>query len=143
MINGFVVKVLSSSRVKDIIPPVVPLLGAYSIGGVNCAYTDCHTPNSVEFTDFPPHCQAGTSEANTIPELAICHLPSLSGRLQELAQCLHGTGLGEWLEAHSHYSAIVIVGDCTDLSAPDGIAQNLCQCAQFKMRDCARMLCRP
>ncbi len=119
MINGFCHEgVLSSPRVKGIIPAVVASFkGAYSIGVREFVLAqDCHTPDSVEFADFPPHCQAGTTEADTIPELA--HLPfanlyqivsknSLSG--------FHGTDLGTWLEARRHFSAVVIVGDCTDL----------------------------
>ncbi len=119
MINGFCYEgVLSSSRVKDIIPAVVAALkGAYSIGVREFVLAqDCHTPDSVEFADFPPHCQAGTSEANTIPELAnLPFAPLYQVVSKNSLNAFHGTGLGEWLEAHSHYSAIVIVGDCTDL----------------------------
>src|SRR5881392_1209712 len=73
MINGFCHEgVLSSPRVKNIIPAVVAAFkGAYNIGVREFVLAqDCHTPESVEFADFPPHCQAGTSEANTVPELA-------------------------------------------------------------------------
>ena len=119
MINGFCYEgVLSSSRVKDIIPAVVAALKcAYSIGVREFVLAqDCHTPDSVEFADFPPHCQAGTSEANTIPELAnLPFAPLYQVVSKNSLNAFHGTGLGEWLEAHSHYSAIVIVGDCTDL----------------------------
>src|SRR6266516_3481307 len=119
MINGFCHEgVLSSPRVKNIIPAVVAALkGAYSIGVREFVLAqDCHTPDSVEFADFPPHCQAGTSEANTIPELAnLPFAPLYQVVSKNSLNAFHGTGLGEWLEAHSHYSAIVIVGDCTDL----------------------------
>jgi nicotinamidase-related amidase len=119
MINGFCHEgVLSSPRVKDIIPAVVAAFkGAYSIGVRQFVLAqDCHTSDSVEFADFPPHCQAGTSEANTIPELAnlpFAHLYQVVSK--NSLNAFHGTDLGEWLEAHSHFSSIVIVGDCTDL----------------------------
>jgi len=119
MINGFCHEgALSSSRVKDIIPAVVAALkGAYSIGVREFVLAqDCHTSDSVEFADFPPHCLAGTSEANTIPELAnLPFAPLYQVVSKNSLNAFHGTVLGEWLEAHSHYSAIVIVGDCTDL----------------------------
>ena len=73
MINGFCYEgLLSSLRVQAIIPAVVAAFeGAYAIGVREFVLPqDCHTPDSVEFADFPPHCQAGTSEAETIPELA-------------------------------------------------------------------------
>jgi nicotinamidase-related amidase len=119
MINGFCHEgVLSSPRVKGIIPAVVAAFeGAYSVGVHEFVLAqDCHTPDSVEFADFPPHCQVGTSEAETIPELA--HLPFAS--LYQIVSknslnAFHGTDLGEWLETHRHFSAVVIVGDCTDL----------------------------
>ncbi|HEX6109454.1 MAG TPA: isochorismatase family cysteine hydrolase, partial [Ktedonobacteraceae bacterium] len=119
MINGFCHEgVLSSPHVKDIIPAVVAAFkGAYSIGVRQFVLAqDCLTSDAVEFADFPPHCQAGTSEANTIPELAnlpFAHLYQVVSK--NSLNAFHGTGLGEWLEAHSHFSSIVIVGDCTDL----------------------------
>jgi nicotinamidase-related amidase len=77
---------------------------------------DCHTPDAVEFADFPPHCQAGTSEANTIPELANLPFANLYQVVSKNSlNAFYGTDLGEWLEAHRNFSAVVIVGDCTDL----------------------------
>ncbi len=119
MINGFCHEgVLSSPRVKDIIPSVVDAFkGAYSIGVREFVLAqDCHTPDSVEFANFPPHCQAGTSEADTIPELATLPFANLYQVVSKNSlNAFHGTGLGEWLEAHRHFSAAVVVGDCTDL----------------------------
>ena len=119
MINGFCHEgVLSSPRVKNIIPTVVAAFkGAYSIGVREFVLAqDCHTPESDEFADFPPHCQAGTSEANTIPELANLPLANLYQIVSKNSlNAFHGTDLGEWLEARHHFRAAVIVGDCTDL----------------------------
>jgi nicotinamidase-related amidase len=119
MINGFCYEgLLSSPRVKDIIPAVVASFkGAYNIGVREFVLAqDCHTPDAVEFADFPPHCQAGTSESNTIPELA--NLPFADHYqviFKNSLNAFYGTSLGEWLETHRHLSAAVIVGDCTDL----------------------------
>ena len=119
MINGFCHEgVLSSSRVRDIIPAVVEVFdGAYNIGVREFVLAqDCHTPESVEFADFPPHCQAGSSEVNTIPELANLPFANLYQIVSKNSlNAFHGTDLGEWLEARHHFRATVIVGDCTDL----------------------------
>jgi len=119
MINGFCHEgVLSSLRVQGIIPAVVAAFeGAYAIGVREFVLAqDCHTPDSVEFADFPPHCQAGTSEAGTIPELASLPFANLYQVVPKNSlNAFHGTHLGEWLDAHRNLSAVVVVGDCTDL----------------------------
>jgi nicotinamidase-related amidase len=119
MIKGFCHEgVLSSPRVKGIIPAVVASFeGAYSVGVREFVLAqDCHTPESVEFADFPPHCHDGTSEAETIPELAQLPFANLYQIVSKNSlNAFHGTELGAWLEARHHISAAVIVGDCTDL----------------------------
>jgi nicotinamidase-related amidase len=119
MINGFCHEgVLSSPRVKNIIPAVVAAFkAAYSIGVREFVLAqDCHTPESVEFSDFPPHCQTETSEADTIPELANLPFANLYQIVSKNSlNAFHGTDLGRWLEARHHFRAAVIVGDCTDL----------------------------
>jgi nicotinamidase-related amidase len=119
MINGFCHEgVLSSPRIQAIIPAVVEAFKeAYAIGVRNFILAqDCHLPESVEFVDFPPHCLAGTSEAENIPELA--HLPFADLYTivtKNSLNAFHGTRLNAWLEAHRDLSTAVIVGDCTDL----------------------------
>jgi len=119
MINGFCHEgVLSSPRVKSIIPAVVSTFeNAYDIGIREFILAqDCHSPDSVEFADFPPHCQIGSSEANTIPELANLPFANLYKVVAKNSlNVFHGTGLGEWLETHRDLYAIIVVGDCTDL----------------------------
>jgi len=91
MINGFCHEgALSSPRVQSIIPAVVDaFIGAYAIGVRNFIVAqDCHSPESVEFADFPPHCLAGTSEAENIQSLHRCD--------KELAQCLSWNAT-EWM----------------------------------------------
>jgi len=119
MINGFCYEgMLSSLRVQGIIPAVVAAFeGAYAIGVREFVLPqDCHTPDSVEFADFPPHCQAGTSEADAIPELASLPFANLYQLFPKNSiNAFYGTHLGEWLDAHRNLSAVVVVGDCTDL----------------------------
>ena len=119
MINGFCHEgVLSSPRVKGIIPAVVAAFkAAHAIDVRNFVLAqDCHSPDSVEFADFPPHCQVDTSEANTIPELAELPFADLYTVVSKNSlNAFHGTNLGEWLDAHRDLSVAVVIGDCTDL----------------------------
>lgn len=119
MINGFCHEgLLSSPRVKGIIPAVVTAFkDAYAIGVRNFVLAqDCHTPASVEFADFPPHCQLGTSEANTIPELAELPFADLYTTVSKNSlNAFLGTELSKWLDEHHDLSTAIIVGNCTDL----------------------------
>lgn len=119
MINGFCHEgALSSPRVKGIIPAVVAAFkGAYAIGVRDFVLPqDCHTHNAVEFADFPPHCEIGTSEAKTIPELADLPFAQLYTIIPKNSiNAFIDTSLTQWLDAHRNLSAAVIVGDCTDL----------------------------
>ncbi len=119
MINGFCHEgALSSPRVQSIIPAVVDAFkGAYAIGVRNFIVAqDCHSPESVEFADFPPHCLAGTSEAENIPELASLPFADLYTVVAKNSlNAFHGTQLSAWLEGHRDLGTAVIIGDCTDL----------------------------
>lgn len=119
MTNGFCHEgALSSPRVEGIIPAVVAAFkGAYAIGVRDFILPqDCHTHNAVEFADFPPHCEIGTSEANTIPELAQLPFSNLYTIVPKNSiNAFIDTSLTAWLDAHQDLSAAVVVGDCTDL----------------------------
>lgn len=119
MINGFCHEgALASPRVKGIIPAVVAAFKGAYVSGVRdfILAQDCHTPASVEFADFPPHCLRGSNEASTIPELVSLPFSNLFTVVTKNSlNAFHGTDLGTWLDAHHHMKAIVIVGDCTDL----------------------------
>ncbi|GCF08552.1 cysteine hydrolase family protein [Dictyobacter arantiisoli] len=119
MLNGFChAGGLASPRIKGIIPAVVDVLqGAYAIGVRDFILAqDSHTPESVEFAQFPPHCQAGTSEAETIPELVQLPFADLYRVIAKNSlNAFHGTSLGTWLEQRHNLRTAVIVGNCTDL----------------------------
>lgn len=119
MINGFCHEgVLSSPRVKAIIPPVVEAFtNAHAVGVRNFLLAqDCHPTDAVEFADFPPHCQVGTTEARTIPELAALPFANLFQVVHKNSlNAFHATHLGTWLEEHCDLRTAVVVGDCTDL----------------------------
>lgn len=119
MINGFCHEgTLSSPHIQAIIPAVVEAFkGAYAIGIRHFILAqDCHSPASVEFVDFPPHCLAGTSEAENIPELARLPFADLYTIVTKNSlNAFHGTRLNAWLEAHHDLNTAVVVGNCTDL----------------------------
>jgi nicotinamidase-related amidase len=109
---------LASPRVKGIIPAVVAAFeGAYAIGVRNFVLPqDCHTPDALEFAAYPPHCQVGTNEADTVPELRNLPFANLFKVMPKNSlSSFFGTDLSEWLNAHRDLSTVVVVGDCTDL----------------------------
>jgi nicotinamidase-related amidase len=109
---------LASPRVESIIPAVVAAFeGAYTIGVRNFVLPqDCHTPDALEFAAYPPHCQVGTNEADTVPELKNLPFANLFKVMPKNSlSSFIGTDLSEWLNAHRDLSTVVVVGDCTDL----------------------------
>ena len=119
MLNGFCHDgALASPRIKAIIPAVVTAFkDAHAIGVRNFVLEqDCNTPDSVEFSDFPPHCQVGTSEAHTILELAELPFADLYTIVSKNSlNAFHGTALNTWLDEHRDLGTVVVVGNCTDL----------------------------
>lgn len=119
MLNGFCHEgALSSSRVEGIIPAVVKTFqAAYALGIRDFVLAqDAHTALSAEFAYFPPHCQVGTSEAETIPELAGLSFADLYKIVSKNSlNAFIGTSLGAWLETQADLNVAIIVGNCTDL----------------------------
>jgi nicotinamidase-related amidase len=119
MINGFCTQgPLASPRVQGIAPVVVSAFENAFATGVRdfLLLQDCHAADAPEFTSFPPHCVAGTSEAETIPELA--QLPFANTyRIfpKNSLDAFHNSDLAQWEQVHSDLSVAVIIGDCTDL----------------------------
>ncbi len=119
MINGFCYEGnLASPRVRALIPAIVGLFNqAHALGIRNFVLAeDHHDPNAPEFRQYGPHCIVGTSEAQTIPELA--SLPFASDFTIIPKNCLsfaiHTDFLG-WLREHQQVKLYLVVGDCTDL----------------------------
>jgi len=119
MINGFCTEgPLASPRVQGVVPEVVVAFeNAHAIGVRDFLLAqDCHAPDAPEFASFPPHCVAGTSEAQTIPELA--QLPFADSYQifpKNSLDAFHDSDLAKWEQIHSDLSVAVVVGDCTDL----------------------------
>ena len=74
MINGFCRSgALSSPRIRNLEMPIFDLTkNILSEGAKNIAFlNDCHTKNSAEFDDFPPHAIKGTKECEIVDSLKV------------------------------------------------------------------------
>jgi nicotinamidase/pyrazinamidase len=74
MLRGFMEEgypLYIGANARSIIPRVQKLLERELAGGSKVFFIcDNHDPDDLEFKMFPPHCIAGTVEAEVIPELA-------------------------------------------------------------------------
>ncbi len=119
MVKGFCTEgPLSSPRVQGIAPVIAATFeNAYTAGVRDFILAqEAHTPDAIEFESYPPHCIEGTSEAETIPELA--QLPfaeSFTIVPKNSLNPFFGTELPAWQDIHRDLSVAVVVGDCTDL----------------------------
>lgn len=108
---------LASSRVAGIIGPVVNLLNTAYASGVRqfILPQDAHPADSPEFEAWPPHCIAGTPQAETIPEIADLPFAALLHVVpkQSVSSSIE-TSLDDVLTARLIETAIC-VGDCTDI----------------------------
>jgi nicotinamidase-related amidase len=121
VINGFCHEgPLHSDRVKSIIAPIRSLFTAAYAAGVRhfVLPQDTHSPHAAEFAAYPPHCIRGTSESQTVPELA--DLPFASSFTIVEKNAVHagvGTSLNLWLDSHPEITPFIVVRDCTDICA--------------------------
>lgn len=119
LINGFCsTGVLASPRVQSIVSPVVKLLNSGWKAGIRAMVfcQDTHDPQAVEFADFAPHCQRGSIEAETIPELkALTFFDQITIIEKNSIHSGLNTGLDTWIQSHSELETFIVVGDCTDL----------------------------
>ncbi len=102
---------------RRIIPAVQELLER-SPQAVVFYVCDNHTPDDPEFKMFPPHCLAGSVEAEVIPELQ-----KYRGRLIAKTRYsgFYNTDLGERLSALAP-EKVVVVGVCTDICVMHTVA---------------------
>ena len=74
MLRGFLEEgypLYCGDKARRIIPNIQRLLEQeFARGAKVFLICDCHDLEDLEFKRFPPHCVAGTSEAEVIPELA-------------------------------------------------------------------------
>jgi nicotinamidase-related amidase len=119
VINGFCYEgPLSSPRVAGIVPPIVSLFKRTHDRGVRhfILTQDTHQEEAVEFGSFVPHCVAGSSESETVPEFkALPFFDSFTILAKNSISSTIGTDLPRWLDEHPEVTTFVVVGDCTDL----------------------------
>jgi len=119
MVAGFCSSgALASERVGALAAPVTDLFRRAHEHGIRrfVLLQDAHHETTPEFQAFPPHCLAGTPEAETIPELASLPFAHLFTVIQK--NSLHpavGTGFDTWLDQQLDLRTAIVVGDCTDL----------------------------
>ena len=113
MVKGFLepgYPLYCGDEARHIIPHVLQLLSAHRESPV-FYICDCHAPDDKEFKMFPPHCVAGTAEAELIDELkpfpgtivpkisfSACYLTDLEALLEKI-----------------HPEIVTVVGVCTDI----------------------------
>jgi nicotinamidase-related amidase len=119
MVNGFCHEgALASPRVAALIAPIRDLLMQAHARGVRhfVLPQDTHRHDAVEFQDFPEHCVVGTSQSQTVPELASLPFADLFTIIPKNSLSpAYGTSLDAWLDAHPNLQVAVVTGDCTDL----------------------------
>lgn len=115
MINGFAREgLLQSPRVAALIPEITQLSKKCDALGIEkIAFADCHTDASPEFSSYPVHCKADSTESDVVDEIKalggyqLIPKNSTNGFLEPVFQT--------WLEVHSDIDHFVVVGDCTDI----------------------------
>ena len=119
LINGFLREgALASPRIDALTDPVLALLQRGWDHGVRhyAFMQDTHTPDNPEFRAYPPHCIAGTSESEMIPEIA--NLPFADSFHIIEKNSLHPateTKFDELWDEQRQIDRAIVIGDCTDL----------------------------
>ena len=115
MLRGFLEEgypLYCGKRSRRIIPRVRRLLEKESAAGSPVFFVcDRHAPDDPEFRMVPPHCIAGTEEAEIIPELS--HYP---GKIipKRRYSAFYGTPLDRRLK-HIGVQKLILCGVCTDI----------------------------
>ena len=110
---------LASERVAAVIPDLVDLVERLGAAGVPddhvCFVQDAHPADAEEFGAYPPHCVAGTEQAEAVAELRT--LPRWSAYVHATKNSIashQSDGFRAWLEPLD-VGAVVAIGDVTDL----------------------------
>jgi nicotinamidase-related amidase len=109
---------LSSPRVGALGSKAAAMLTALYEAGVRdfAVARDSHPPDALEFAVFPPHCLAGSAEAEEIPEISTL---SFHSQIEQFPKNSLSVGMTpafrEWVAARPEVTTWVVVGDCTDL----------------------------
>lgn len=119
MVVGFCHKgPLASPEVKSIIPDVVSVFQKAHAAGVEhfLLVQDAHHKEAVEFSAYPPHCQKGSEEAETIPEIKQLPFAEKFTLIEKNSLSpAYNTEFDTYFKKHPEIDTFIIVGDCTDL----------------------------
>lgn len=116
MVEGFInIGILSSPRVKDLIPNIISLQKKCNDKNIyTLAFADKHTKDSIELTFRPEHCLEGTQECEITKEISslkvdkIIYKNSTNGFVNE--------EFNKWVEEYVNvFENYIVVGDCTDI----------------------------
>jgi nicotinamidase/pyrazinamidase len=117
MLRGFLEKgrpLDCGDSARDIIPFVRDRVAAYHDAGKPIIFVaDNHAPDDAEFERFPPHCVAGTEEADVIAALAEWATPD-----RMVAKTRYSAFFGTDLEKRIRKiapSLVEVVGVCTNI----------------------------
>ena len=117
MLNGFFVEgnpLYCGDEARKIIPFVKEKIEEFERNGELVVFlTDAHDSYDKEFGAFPPHCIAGTEEAQVIDELAE-HAARHTVVPKKRYSGFHGTRLDEVLQA-ARPEVVEVVGVCTNI----------------------------
>jgi nicotinamidase-related amidase len=109
---------LSSPRVAAILPAVRELMILAHTAGVTkiAVAQDTHREDAEEFASFPPHCVAGTLEAEMVDELAsLPFSPNFRIIQKNSISSLLAPEFADWEQDAGDIHTYIVVGDCTDL----------------------------
>ncbi len=115
MVNGFLTEgVLASPRSASVLPAVEELLRFAKAQNIPAAaFADCHEPDAIEFSAFPPHCIQGTSESEIAPSL--CEIGGFERIEKNSTNGFLTDGFQAFLAAHPACERFVVCGVCTDI----------------------------
>ena len=115
MLKGFLEEgypLYCGEQARRIIPRIGQLLQRELDKGSKVFFVcDRHDPDDLEFKMFPPHCVAGTEEAEIIPELRSYNAEVIP---KQRFSCFYDTTLAERLEEIKP-DKLIVCGVCTDI----------------------------
>jgi nicotinamidase-related amidase len=114
MVRGFYdVGALASSRVKNIISPLVKL-NDKTPGYKKVFFIDSHEEGCCEFNAYPPHCIANTIESELIEELKV-YTRNNKVIKKNSTNGFHTKEFQQWLKDNSSINNFIVTGVCTDI----------------------------
>lgn len=116
MVNGFVnMGALHDKHIRGTIPEQIKLIEKFRKEREGIAFIkDCHTKDSIEFKNYPPHCIVGTKEALLVPELQPYEKDAF-GYPKNSTSAMFAPNMITDLDAMKNLEEVVGVGCCTDI----------------------------